>query len=322
MPGGTNGPPVLNGEQYAYPRRTLAQLRTRLVRRLGFAAMTTLSPGIQYLLDDILYSVNEHIYKRYKFLRQRRWWKIDITTGNRFYDIPYTGAYTGENTGIAFVDNDPAADTITLSSGSFVTMGFTDGMKIRVENSNLNDNWFTAATVAANTITAAAGDAIATEAAGSPIVIRGEGFEAMNPGRIMEAWIKEDEAWAEIPQGIAPALFNQTNQARPDFFDVRQYLEFWPEPDQAYEAYFYAELANTPLEYDDDVVSVDEHALFTLSLAKAKFHYGQRDYQDYYQEFNLYIGKLNIENFGARRYVPDPKERPDVPMSKPKATWR
>lgn len=320
MPGGVNGPPVLNGAQLALPRRTLQQLRNRLIARLGFGAMTTISPGVQLLLDDILTSAHTHIWYRYRFLRQRYWWKVDLTTANRFYDIPYEGAYTGELTTISFAAGPPG--TITRTTGSFLTDGFTAGMKLRIEGSSLNDKIVTLANVAALTLTLSASDTLAAEAAGAYVQLSEVGFIRMATGRIYSAWIKEDDTWAQLIQGIDPALFNQTDQYRPAFFDVRQYLEFWPEPDKAYEAYFYADMALGPLDHDSDVVGVDDHALFTLALAKAKFHYRQGDYQDYFQEFAVFVGKLNAETFGARRFVPCPNEMPEIGPRKPSATWR
>jgi len=34
------------------------------------------------------------------------------------------------------------------------------------------------------------------------------------------------------------------------------------------------------------------------------------------------VGKLNAETFGARRFVPNPKEMPEYGLRKPDATWR
>lgn len=44
MPGGLNGPPVLNGAAYVYPTKTLAQLRADVLVRLGFITRMTGMP--------------------------------------------------------------------------------------------------------------------------------------------------------------------------------------------------------------------------------------------------------------------------------------
>ena len=63
----------------------------------------------------------------------------------------------------SFVDNAPAADTITCSSGSFITDGFAAGMYVTVGNTTSNNGTYEISTVAAATITLVAGESLTAE---------------------------------------------------------------------------------------------------------------------------------------------------------------
>ncbi len=73
---------------------------------------------------------------------------------------------------IAFHENTPSADTITDSANGFVTAGFVNGATIIVTGSTSNNAAFTAATVAAGTITLDPADDLLEEVAGDKVTIR------------------------------------------------------------------------------------------------------------------------------------------------------
>jgi hypothetical protein len=66
-------------------------------------------------------------------------------------------------------ENSPSADTITRASGSFITDGFVQGMKIVVSGTSLNDGVYTIADVAALTLTLDDNDDLAAETFSSTI---------------------------------------------------------------------------------------------------------------------------------------------------------
>lgn len=67
---------------------TLLNLRTRLMRRLGFSAQAASPPpGMAALLDDFLRSAQVLLYTRYAALRLRRWFTWQLLQGVRFYDL-------------------------------------------------------------------------------------------------------------------------------------------------------------------------------------------------------------------------------------------
>ena len=71
-----------------YPRSTLAQLRTRLLARLGMAAMPAGLPGMTELLNDFLQQAQEMLYRRYDVFRTERFFAWPMQKGVRFYDLP------------------------------------------------------------------------------------------------------------------------------------------------------------------------------------------------------------------------------------------
>lgn len=68
---------------------TLAQLRTRMLVRLGYAAQAASPPpGMATLLDDFLKSAQRVLFKRFKEQRITRFFTWQMEVGVRFYDIP------------------------------------------------------------------------------------------------------------------------------------------------------------------------------------------------------------------------------------------
>jgi hypothetical protein len=67
---------------------TLANLRRRMLIRLGFSAQaSTPPPGMVYLLDDFLRSAQVLLYNRYPATRSRRMFTWELRAGVRFYDL-------------------------------------------------------------------------------------------------------------------------------------------------------------------------------------------------------------------------------------------
>jgi len=72
------------------PRATLAHLRGRLARRLGYAMQASsgaLPPGFAEQLDDYIASAHTLLYRRYPALHTERWWRWSMPKGQRFYAL-------------------------------------------------------------------------------------------------------------------------------------------------------------------------------------------------------------------------------------------
>lgn len=67
---------------------TLATLRVRLLRRLGFSAQAANPPpGMAELLNDFLQSAQTFLYRRYKALQTERFFEWMMVPGERFYGV-------------------------------------------------------------------------------------------------------------------------------------------------------------------------------------------------------------------------------------------
>lgn len=67
---------------------TLAELRRRLMIRLGYSAqVNNPPPGMTELLNDFLYSSQKWMYDRFKSLRTERFYSWTMEPGTRFYDL-------------------------------------------------------------------------------------------------------------------------------------------------------------------------------------------------------------------------------------------
>jgi hypothetical protein len=70
------------------PSRTLAELRTELMRRAGMSAMTANPPpGMPELLNSFLQSSQRMLYRQYPVLRTERFFTWNMVQGTRFYDL-------------------------------------------------------------------------------------------------------------------------------------------------------------------------------------------------------------------------------------------
>jgi hypothetical protein len=70
------------------PSRTLAQLRTEMMVRLGFSAMTANPPpGMVPLLNSFLQGAQRSLYRQYTVLRTERFYTWNMEPGQRFYDL-------------------------------------------------------------------------------------------------------------------------------------------------------------------------------------------------------------------------------------------
>lgn len=71
-----------------YPSATLAQLRTRLAIRSGFAAQASnLPPGMVAFFNDQLLGSQNYLYRKYPALHTRRFFRWKVIPGQRFYSL-------------------------------------------------------------------------------------------------------------------------------------------------------------------------------------------------------------------------------------------
>lgn len=77
-----------NTEQGPAARQTLAELRVRLLRRLGYSAQAANPPpGMNELLEDFLQSAQRELYVKNPSLRLERFFRWTMEVGQRFYGL-------------------------------------------------------------------------------------------------------------------------------------------------------------------------------------------------------------------------------------------
>jgi len=318
MAGGTNGPAVLNGAPFSYPNKTLKEIRLDMLKRMGYSAMLAAPPtGINELLNSFIFDAHEQLYYRFPRLRRERWWTIQVTANNRFYDIPYDGAYVGQLKTISFTNGAP--DTIVRSdAGNFLTDDLTDGMSIRVKGSESNDGVWTITTVGASTLQMSTSGSMVAESQGMAITISQFDWTYFETLRVNEVWLKDSTRWCKMISGIPTSGFTLTSQTIPTNFEIREYIEIWPEPETTYELYIKGDEGLRDLQVDTDPLSVNPRAVFLMALANAKAHYGHPDARIYFGQLEVHIGKLNAGTFNKNdRFIPDKREMEIPPLSYP-----
>jgi hypothetical protein len=212
---------------------TLADLRRRLLVRLGYSAQAdNPPPGMADLLDDFLSSSQRYLYRKYPALYTERFftWTMDPDSDppQRFYD---------------FDDNEEECE-VRIDPLRITWAGISDV-------SGVNDTWL-------------------------PLI-----------------------------RGIPPEFYTSADRPGiPSRYEVRQCIEVYPAPDRAYKLRLKGHFGLLPFAEDADLCTLDDHLVFTWSLAAAKAHYGQPDAGEVKGEAGDYLKQLVKGAHGTARYVP------------------
>ena len=133
-----------------------------------------------------------------------------------------------------------------------------------------------------------------------------DGTDNLDFGKLSGVWLEDTSGtWLPMKQGINPLWFSDDDrQEMPFAFEIREYLEVWPEPDQAYTIWLKGNLGLRAFTDDAHYTTVDPQAVFLKALAMAKGHYRQPDANAIMGEFERYIGNLNAESYTGARFIP------------------
>jgi hypothetical protein len=114
-----------------------------------------------------------------------------------------------------------------------------------------------------------------------------------------------DNAWRSLIKGIPPAAYSSSNVGVPEWYDIRDAIELWPEPTSSawllrIKGYF------NPLafEADTDVNTIDWQAIYLKALADAKAFYKQPDAGMAQKQLGAYIAELVATTHTTQRYIP------------------
>lgn len=139
----------------------------------------------------------------------------------------------------------------------------------------------------------------------------------LNPNRILGVWVEDlNGVWLPVVRGINPSFFTIVNRPGiPARYEVRQTIEVFPAPSQAYTLRVKGHFGLRRFTEDEDPCTIDSDLLFMWALARAKNHYGQPDAGDVAQEANDMLRQIVAETHGDQRYIPGEPEK--APATKP-----
>jgi hypothetical protein len=139
----------------------------------------------------------------------------------------------------------------------------------------------------------------------------------LRPEMIESAWVEDlNGTWIPLARGINPALFTSVDfNGLPAFYDVRQTIEVFPAPAEAYTLHVFGRFGLMAFTEDTDYCTVDPDLLFLWALANAKNHYGQADAQDIASEAQTMLRDIIADSHGNTRYIPGAE--PSVPATRP-----
>ncbi|MGH3632695.1 MAG: hypothetical protein ACRDTS_01060 [Mycobacterium sp.] len=118
--------------------------------------------------------------------------------------------------------------------------------------------------------------------------------EVCEPRKIIEAWLNNAGANAELREGVPLGLRGDISQATPTRYWRADQMYLWHVPDSAaYTVDVDGYKALAAFAADTDTVTLDDEAVMELALAIGKAHYRQTDAAGYLTLLATLISKLN-----------------------------
>lgn len=140
----------------------------------------------------------------------------------------------------------------------------------------------------------------------------------LNALKITYAGVEDTNgAWLPLAAGIPPVLYTMmpTSDSIPQRYEIRQCIEVFPPPDEAYKLRIKGHYKLGTFAVDADQTTIDSELVFLWALATAKAHYGHPDANNIAAMANDYLGRLVAGKHLTKRYVPG--TTPVVPAVRP-----
>jgi len=127
----------------------------------------------------------------------------------------------------------------------------------------------------------------------------------LDPYGVDEVWVERGTVRNRMTQGIPSRAIAQTVTGWPSHYEIHQSIELWPAP-AATEGWLRIKGSFKPTAFtaDSDLPTVDDQAVYLLALANAKAHYKQPDAQLITSQFEVHLQNLVAGTHGTRRYLP------------------
>lgn len=337
---------------------TLAELRARMIRRLGWGAMVNNPPpGVADLCNDFLQQAQKLLYARFKQLRTERFFSWPVEQGVRLYDLPENAeaatiatpaAPTLSTSGVggtipagqySYVISaiNAHGETLASSPASITTVGATSTVTITfpavvapMTGVEPQTGWKVYGTTGSTRLIATVGlvpDVVDTGAAAPVATLPTENTtficdKLLNPNKVTWVGVQRDSVYYPLAAGIPPEMYSYDQTAGfPLRYEIRSCIELWPIPqDDDATLIVKGHFGLSRFTADSDRSTVDSELVFCLALANAKAHYRQPDANNYVAQMETMMQNLVAGSHTTRRYIPGRDVRPDYVYSVPVPT--
>lgn len=147
----------------------------------------------------------------------------------------------------------------------------------------------------------------------------------LDPSLITFVGVQRDTITERLVAGIPPAVLAQDITGWPERYEVRQCIELWPAPAETRgQLIIKGHFQPTAFASDDDKTTIKSHVVYLLALANAKAHYKQPDTQSVMAQFEGELRAIVAGSHQTYRYIPGARRstsavyvepRPDVPFA-------
>lgn len=130
------------------------------------------------------------------------------------------------------------------------------------------------------------------------------------------AWVEDlNGVWLPLVAGIPGSFYTAVNyQGIPSRYEVRQCIEIFPAPAEAYTLWIKGLFGLRQLVEETDTTTIDSELVRLWALARGKKHYGHPDAKDVAFEAREYLGTLVAGTHGTKRYIPGVELAPPLPQ--------
>ena len=137
----------------------------------------------------------------------------------------------------------------------------------------------------------------------------------LDPEKSIE-WVGIQDArnmWYPLEHGINPRMYTMIAKPwRPTHYDIRQAIELYPAPNTTYWLWVRGHFGLLSFVNDTDTTTLDSELVFLHALANAKAHFKQPDANNIEAQANTYLGELIAGTHQTHRYVPHTRHFPAV----------
>ncbi len=305
---------------------TLAEYRTKMLQRAGFASIAANPPAsTSALFTTFLQDAQDFLYLKYPALRTRRFFRWSLQQGERFYGMRLNDEnWAAEEATITVA----TPGVVTYSSGAapangqqvfFTTDGaLPTGLEAYVRHYVVNQSGATSELslteggASIDTSGTQSGTHTANVEPAAACVFNLEPYK-----NIEGAWLVDlNNAWLPMVEGIPPTFYTTVVQPTlPSRFEIRQCIEVFPAPNvDGYYLYIKGHFGKAAFSADADKPTIDGTLVYLWALANALDYYGKPAAQGVASQAREHLGSLVAGTHGAKRYVPGVRPLPPAVM--------